>query len=129
MNRKDKKENLALEVRTPRRFTAEYKRDVLQRLDALAGQPGKIGELFRAEGLYSSLIFRWRQQRDAAGAKGLKDSKRGPKPDLVAAENKRLKDRVEQLEEQLGVAEELTIAQGKAFALLQELSRKSAERK
>lgn len=125
MSRKDKKENLALEVRTPRRFSAEYKRDILQRLDALAGQPGKIGELLRAEGLYSSLIFRWRQQRDGA----LKDSKRGPKASSVAAENKRLKDRIEQLEEQLGVAEELTVAQGKAFALLQELSRKSAEKK
>ena len=129
MTEKDKKENLALEVRTPRRFTAEYKRDVLQRLDALAGQPGKIGELLRAEGLYSSLIFNWRRQRDKAGTKGLKNSKRGPKPDPVAAENKRLKDRVQQLEDRLGVAEELTVAQGKAFALLQELSRKSAERK
>jgi|SRR5690625_918601 len=125
MSKKDELERLAAEVRTPRRFSADYKRDVLRRLDAVAGQPGETGKILRQEGLYSSIIYRWRQQEAA----GLSDSKRGPKANAAAAENKRLKARIEQLEEQLGVAEELAVAQGKAFSLLQQLSRKSDENK
>lgn len=129
MSKQGKNGNPALEVRSPRRYTAEYKRDILEQLDAVAGQPGETGKLLRREVLYASLIFRWRKQRDEAARLALGDKKRGPKVDAVAAENKRLKERIERLEGQLGVAEELAAAQGKAFTLLQELSRQSNENK
>jgi hypothetical protein len=47
----------------------------------------------------------------------------------MAAENKRLREQVARLTERLGTAEELIEAQGNAFTLLQELSRKSGEAK
>jgi|SRR5690625_911561 len=129
MSKSDKNGNLALEVRPQRRFSADYKREILEKLDAVAGQPGEMGKLLRQEGLYSSIIYRWRKQRDEAAELALGGKKRGPNVDSVAAENKRLRERIERLEEQLGVAEELATAQGKAFTLLQELSRKSDENK
>ena len=129
MSKQDKSGNPALEVRSQRRYTVEYKRDILEQLDAVAGQPGETGKLLRREGLYASIIYRWRKQRDEAARLVLGGKKRGPKANPVAVENKRLKERVERLEEQLGVAEELATAQGKAFALLQELSRQSADNK
>ena len=42
-----------------RRFTAEYKRKVLQEADACT-EPGQIGSLLRREGLYSSHLVTWR---------------------------------------------------------------------
>jgi hypothetical protein len=54
---------------------------------------------------------------------------RGPKTNRLAAENKRLRERLASLEERLGTAEELIDAQGNAFTLLQAMSRKSDEAK
>jgi hypothetical protein len=45
-----------------RRFTAEYKRSVLNQADA-ARDSGAIGVLLRREGLYSSHLGTWRRQR------------------------------------------------------------------
>ena len=62
---------IAMEVRdtevvakaTRRRFTAEYKRKVLQEA-SLAKAPGEIGALLRREGLYSSHLTSWRAARE-----------------------------------------------------------------
>ena len=85
--------------------------------------------ILRREGLYSSLITHWRKQRDAGALEGLKGKKRGPAANPVAAELKRLRAENARLTERLGTAEELINAQGNAFALLQELSRKSDDKK
>ena len=45
-----------------RRFSAEYKRRILQAADACA-QPGEVGTLLRREGLYSSHLTTWHHQR------------------------------------------------------------------
>ena len=50
-----------------RQFTAEYKLRIVQQADACT-QPGEVGALLRREGLYSSLLSAWRQQRDAGVA-------------------------------------------------------------
>ncbi len=56
-----------------RRFKAEYKESILDAADR-ANSPGEIGALLRREGLYSSHLRLWRQQR----AKGdLSGGKRG----------------------------------------------------
>src|ERR1022692_2687109 len=52
-----------------RRFTAQYKLDVLAAYDA-AGQ-GEKGAILRREGLYSSHIVEWRRARDCGALAGL----------------------------------------------------------
>ena len=49
-----------------RTFTAEYKARILAQADACT-RPGEIGDLLRAEGLYTSHLTYWRKQvRDGA---------------------------------------------------------------
>ena len=45
-----------------RQFTTEYKRSIQEQADACR-ESGAIGALLRREGLYSSLLSKWRQQR------------------------------------------------------------------
>jgi transposase len=63
---------------TRRRFTAEYKRKVLQEADACT-ESGQIGALLRREGLYSSHLVTWRAARKRGELEGLEPKKRGPK--------------------------------------------------
>ena len=62
-----------------RRFTAEYKRQILREADACP-EPGAIGALLRREGLYSSHLTTWRAQRERGELAGLTPKKRGPAP-------------------------------------------------
>ena len=62
-----------------RRFTAEYKRQILREADACTA-PGAIGALLRREGLYSSNLTTWRGQRERGELAGLAPKKRGPAP-------------------------------------------------
>src|ERR1035437_1472427 len=61
-----------------RRFTAEYKRSILDQADA-AQDSGAIGALMRREGLYSSHLGTWRRQRKQGELDALTPKKRGPK--------------------------------------------------
>ena len=65
-----------------RRFTAEYKRKVLQEADACT-ESGQVGALLRREGLYSSHLTTWRQARERGELEGLGPKKRGPKAQEV----------------------------------------------
>lgn len=116
--------------RAKRTWPAQYKLDILNEIDQAkaAGEPGAVGEICRREGLYSSLITAWRQQRDEGALEGLQDKPTGrPKKDRTRQELARLRDRVAVLEGELDTANELIEAQGKVSALLQAKSRKSAE--
>lgn len=119
------------EVRRSRRsWPGQYKLDILNEIDAAkaAGEPGAVGEICRREGLYSSLITEWRHQRDVGALRGLTGAKVGRKPrDPAKVELARLRQRVSEVETELDTANELIEAQGKVSALLQGLSRKSAE--
>jgi transposase len=64
---------------TRRRFSAEYKRKILREADACT-EPGAIGALLRREGLYSSNLTTWREQRERGELAGLTPKKRGPTP-------------------------------------------------
>jgi transposase-like protein len=64
---------------TRRRFTAEYKRQILREADACT-EPGAIGALLRREGLYSSHLTTWRAQRERGELAGLTPKQRGPAP-------------------------------------------------
>ena len=61
-------------------FTAEYKLHILQEADACT-QAGEVGALLRREGLYSSHLTTWRQQRQRGELQGLAPVKRGRKVD------------------------------------------------
>src|ERR1700691_3063072 len=52
-----------------RRFTAQYKLDVLAAYDA--AEQGEKGAVLRREGLYSSYIIDWRRARDSGALAGL----------------------------------------------------------
>jgi transposase-like protein len=61
-----------------RRFTAEYKRSIIDQADA-AQEAGAVGLLLRHEGLYSSHLTTWRRQRRQGEFDALTPKKRGPK--------------------------------------------------
>lgn len=82
-----------LEKPERRRFTAEYKLDILKKAD-LCTVPGQIGVLLRKEGLYSSHLTTWRRQRDRGILDSLTPKKRGRKVEPVNP----LSDRVRELE-------------------------------
>lgn len=63
-----------------RRFTAEYKHQVLREADACT-KPGEIGALLRREGLYFSNLKTWRAQRRSGELAGLTQKRRGPTPE------------------------------------------------
>jgi transposase len=100
-----------------RQFTAEYKLRILAEADACT-EAGQIGALLRREGLYSSHLTHWRQQRAESSLKALSPKKRGPKPDPVAAENAALRRKNERLEAQLKRAETIIEFQKKLCELL-----------
>ncbi len=62
-----------------RKFTAQYKKEILQEADSLKNIPGAIGALLRREGLYSSHLATWRRLRTKGELDGLSPRKRGRK--------------------------------------------------
>jgi transposase-like protein len=107
-----------------RTFTAEYKLRILIEADAAlaSGETGAVGQLLRREGLYSSNLVRWRQERDEGLLEALTAKKRGrkSKKDPVAEENERLRRQVAKLEAELKKAEIVIEVQKKVAALLGE---------
>jgi transposase-like protein len=103
-----------------RRFTAEYKLRILCEADRCAA-PGQLGALLRREGLYSSLLSTWRQQRDQGTLAGLTPKRRGRKanPDAaLIAENERLKRETQRLAAKLRQAETIIEVQKKLSEIL-----------
>ncbi len=96
-----------------RRFTAEYKKRILDETDACT-RPGEVGALLRREGLYSSLLSKWRQQRAQGTLTALAPQRRGPKPDPQADEIARLRRENERLQERLKQAETIIEVQKKS---------------
>jgi len=89
-----------------RRFTAEYKLNILRQADN-ARTTGEIGALLRREGLYSSHLTTWRRQRDAGLISALRPKPRGrkasrnllqPEVDRLRKENQRLQKRLKRAE-------------------------------
>jgi transposase len=100
-----------------RRFSAEYKRRILQEAEACM-QPGEVGALLRREGLYSSHLSTWRQQRRRGELQGLTPAQRGRKADPQAAEIARLQRENERLKAQLERAELIIDVQKKLSQML-----------
>lgn len=112
-----------------RNFTSAYKLKILDLADACS-KDGDIGALLRKEGLYSSHLSKWRQQKQQGILYGL-SKKRGVKPKedqemLLAykklqAENNKLKDK-------LSEAEIIIEFQKKTSALLNLLNQKDEKK-
>ncbi|MBI2708572.1 MAG: IS3 family transposase, partial [Actinobacteria bacterium] len=69
------------EVRPTRQsYPVAYKLRILAELDAADSKTAR-GEIMRREGLYSSLISAWRDQRDQGALAAMKARKPGPKGD------------------------------------------------
>ena len=99
-----------------RYLTAAYKARILRLVDGCT-KTGEIGALLRREGLYSSHLTKWRQQRDA----GHVAAKRGRKKDPATAERHefaRQSREIERLTEKLRQAELIIEIQKKVAALL-----------
>ena len=88
-----------------RQFSATYKLRIVQEADRCA-ERGQVGALLRREGLYSSQLSEWRQQRAKGQLDALSSQQRGRKaqhPSEVEVarlqrENERLRARLEQAE-------------------------------
>lgn len=93
-----------VEKATRRRFTAEYKLNIVREAEACG--PGELGALLRREGLYFSNLACWRRQI-AEGQLAALSSRRGrkkgrtedPRVAELERENERLRKRLKQAED------------------------------
>jgi transposase len=110
-----------------RTFTAAYKARILAEYDALPDGSPQRGELMRRERLYHSHIEHWRQQQEngTLPATSGKPAKSASDEEMarLRAENKKLKARNEKLSSDLGKTRTALDIAGKAFALLEDISR------
>lgn len=107
-----------------RTYTAKYKRDVLAEYEA-CDRAGR-GALLRREGLYTSLISAWRDQRDKGALEGLGRGS-GAQPATAAdRESARLRRENERLSAELDTARRVIEVQGKLSALLDTLAANSS---
>lgn len=111
----------ALEKRTRRQFTAEYKLRIIAQADAC--KHGELGALLRQEKLYSNQLSEWRREFAQHGVKGLSKSTPGPAPTKTAEQR-----RIEQLEKEnskltrkLDIANDCLDLQKKALTMLDRL--------
>ena len=102
-----------------RRFTAEYKRSIVEQADATQ-DAGAIGALLRREGLYSSHLSAWRRQRRRGEMEALTPKRRGPKVVVspLVEENRKLLASNLRLTKRLQNAELIIEVQKKVAALL-----------
>jgi transposase len=103
-----------------RTWSAAYKARILAEYESL-DKAGK-GALLRREGIYSSLISAWRQQRDQGALQALAKPAGRPQADPADRENTRLRARVARLEADLDKARRVIEVQGKLSALLGQLA-------
>ena len=119
-NSKSAEEGLKTEVVAKakrRQHPAEYKLRILREVDECKGS-GEVGALLRREGLYSSLVSKWREQRERGSLTGLSGHRRGPKVDPQAVEIARLQRENKRLQEKLERAELIIEVQKKVARLL-----------
>ena len=112
----------ALEKRTRRKFTVEYKLRIIT--EANACKHGELGALLRKEKLYSNQLADWRREFTENGVAGLSKSAPGP----VASKTPEQR-RIEQLEKentrlsrQLEIANDCLDLQKKALSMLDHLN-------
>lgn len=106
-----------VEKASRRRFTDQYKRKIALEADRCT-QPGEIGALLRREGLYSSVLARWRRQLNQESSMS-PPKKRRTKMASSAKEMEDLKRENERLKEKLRQAELIIDVQKKVSEMMQ----------
>ncbi len=99
-----------------RRFSRAYKLRILAEVEQC--QRGEVGALLRREGLYSSMLSKWRQQK-AAGKLEQPSGSQEQKAEDQAKELRRLQRETARLQAQLAKAEAIIEVQKKLSALLE----------
>lgn len=105
---------------TRRRFTAEYKRQIVRAAERCT-KPGEIGALLRREGLYSSHLRKWRDARDRGELEALAPKQRGPKATVADPRDRKLAEQERETlrwKKRAERAEALVEVQKKVAALL-----------
>lgn len=102
-----------------RRYTAEYKARIVEEADRCSG-PGAVGALLRREGLYSSLLSKWREAYRQGKLQALRDDKRGRKRKRhpLEEENQRLRKKLARMERRLDQAQTIIEIQKKVSEML-----------
>jgi transposase-like protein len=109
-----------LEKPVRRQFTTAYKLEMVEAADRCS-ELGQIGALLRREGLYSSQLSTWRNQRQQGQLQALSDNKRSRKatiPHPVQQELERLRQENQRLRHTLQQAELIIDIQKKASQLM-----------
>jgi transposase-like protein len=100
-NKKVEKDPEVTQKAARRRFTADYKRRIALEAEGCS-EPGEIGALLRREGIYSSVLARWRRQlrEESLSSSKKSNSKSSPAQQLkqLERENERLKEKLRQAE-------------------------------
>jgi transposase len=107
-----------------RTYTAKYKRDILSEYDGLDRQ-GR-GALLRREGLYTSLVSAWREQREKGVLAALARPAGAPPASASDKDAARLRKENDRLAGELDTARQVIAIQGKLSALLDQLSTNSS---
>lgn len=105
-----------------RRFTAAYKARIVRAADI--APPGTVAALLRREGLYASVLQKWRREQKE---QALESRKRGPKKNPLNSEVQRLRKENERLTKRLGRTEKLLDLQKKVAEILGVTLQQSAE--
>lgn len=103
-----------------RRYSASYKARILSEYEEL-DKAGK-GALLRREGLYTSLISAWRDQRDRGAREALAKPAGRPQADPRVRESAKLRKENERLAAELEKTRKVIEVQGKLSALLGQLA-------
>ena len=104
-----------------RRFSAQYKKKILEEAAACKGGPGAMGALLRREGLYSSHLTTWQKQREEGELDGLAPKKRGRKAkptNPLTRKVRKLESENRRLQKQLDRAETIISFQKKLSEML-----------
>ena len=127
-NKKISENPEVVEKASRRRFTAEYKRRISLEAERCT-QPGEIGSLLRREGLYSSVVQRWRRQLREESLSSSKKSSSTPSPaqSSGAKEIASLKRENERLKERLRQAELIIDVQKKVSEMMQTRSHEKTD--
>lgn len=112
-----------VEKASRRRFTMDYKQRIAAEAEQ-CGKSGELGALLRREGLYSSLVLRWRRQ---LREDSLSLSKKTPPKRSASQEIAQLKRENERLQEKLRQAELIIEVQKKVSDLIQTRSQEKTD--
>lgn len=122
-NKKVEKDPEVTQKAARRRFTADYKRRIALEAEACS-EPGEIGALLRREGIYSSVLARWRRQ---LREESLSSSKKSNGKSSPAQQLKQLERENERLKEKLRQAELIIDVQKKVSEMMQTRSHETED--